>query len=325
VNTYALFAELFASLTSRRGRVGVIVPTGIATDATTAPFFSALTEQRRLVCMISFENEEFIFPSVHHSFRFCLMTSGHTTQKVDLEFSFLIRRIEQINENERRFTLSVDDIARINPNTKTAPIFRSRADAEFTAKIYTRVPVLIDKTKHSGGNPWGVSFMAMFHMSNDSGHFRTEAQLIEAGFVRDGRNWVGTPHRADHPGLPGRDGHSPPLGGAPSPAQQVYAPLYEAKMIHQFDHRFGDARTLTERPVNAPWPHPSAEKLSDVSFYVEPWYWVPRAEVDNRLSNLSYDRSWFIAWRRNARSHDERTLISAIILVTGSETACSCF
>ena len=39
VNTYALFAELFASLTSKRGRAGVIVPTGIATDATTAPFF----------------------------------------------------------------------------------------------------------------------------------------------------------------------------------------------------------------------------------------------------------------------------------------------
>jgi hypothetical protein len=38
VNTYALFAELFASLASQRGRAGVIVPTGIATDATTAPF-----------------------------------------------------------------------------------------------------------------------------------------------------------------------------------------------------------------------------------------------------------------------------------------------
>src|SRR5205823_5840942 len=34
VNTYALFAEAFARLTSKRGRAGVIVPTGIATDAT---------------------------------------------------------------------------------------------------------------------------------------------------------------------------------------------------------------------------------------------------------------------------------------------------
>jgi hypothetical protein len=40
INTYALFAELFATLAGPRGRAGVIVPTGIATDATTAPFFS---------------------------------------------------------------------------------------------------------------------------------------------------------------------------------------------------------------------------------------------------------------------------------------------
>ena len=42
VNTYALFGELFANLASPRGRAGVIVPTGIATDSTTAPFFGAL-------------------------------------------------------------------------------------------------------------------------------------------------------------------------------------------------------------------------------------------------------------------------------------------
>lgn len=48
VNTYALFAEHFAHIASKRGRAGVIVPTGIATDATTAPFFAALIEGRRL-------------------------------------------------------------------------------------------------------------------------------------------------------------------------------------------------------------------------------------------------------------------------------------
>ena len=46
VNTYALFAELFANLTGPRGRAGVIVPTGIATDATTAPFFGALVAEK---------------------------------------------------------------------------------------------------------------------------------------------------------------------------------------------------------------------------------------------------------------------------------------
>ncbi len=56
VNTYALFAELFASLVIQRGRAGVIVPTGIATDATTAPFFAALVDGKRLAQLIDFEN-----------------------------------------------------------------------------------------------------------------------------------------------------------------------------------------------------------------------------------------------------------------------------
>src|SRR5690606_13593894 len=74
VNTYALFAELFSRLTGPKGRAGMIVPTGIATDATTAPFFGALVAQQRLASFISFENEENILPAVHHAFKFALLT-----------------------------------------------------------------------------------------------------------------------------------------------------------------------------------------------------------------------------------------------------------
>ena len=48
-------------------------------------------------------------------------------------------------------------MARINPNTKTAPIFRTRADAELTASVYDRVQVLIEeRPEEEGGdvNPW---------------------------------------------------------------------------------------------------------------------------------------------------------------------------
>lgn len=43
----------------------------------------------------------------------------------------------------------------------------------------------------SANNPWGISFMAMIHMSNDSGPFRTTAQLIADGAQHDGSNWLG--------------------------------------------------------------------------------------------------------------------------------------
>jgi hypothetical protein len=275
VNTYALFAEHFANLASPRGRAGVIVPTGIATDATTAPFFAALIDGKRLARLVDFENRAGIFPAIDSRIKFSLLTIGRGIEAA--EFAFFLTDATQWAEPERRFTLSPADIARINPNTKTAPVFRARADAELTAKIYGRVPVLIDEAKGTAGNPWGVSFARLFDMSNDSGLFRTASQLRAAGFARDGADWRNDSAR--------------------------YVPLYEAKMIHQFDHRWAtydgtDSRDATE-----------AEKQNP-DFEPTPRYWVPEAEIADRLRAKNWTRGWLMGWRDICRSTDERTVIA---------------
>jgi hypothetical protein len=157
VNTYALFAELFANLAGSRGRAGMVVPTGIATDATTAPFFASLVSGNRLAQLTDFENRERLFPAIDSRMKFSLLTVGR--EVASCRFAFFLRDPTQLNEHDRCFSLSAEDIGRINPNTKTAPVFRSRADAELTAKIYARLPVLFDESKGRAGNPWGVSFM----------------------------------------------------------------------------------------------------------------------------------------------------------------------
>jgi len=62
VNTYSLFAELNHNLINQHGRVGCILPTGIATDDTNKLFFKELVEDRLLVSFFAFENEEKLFP-----------------------------------------------------------------------------------------------------------------------------------------------------------------------------------------------------------------------------------------------------------------------
>ena len=42
INTYVLFAELATRIVAPAGRVGLLVPSGIATDKTTADFFTKL-------------------------------------------------------------------------------------------------------------------------------------------------------------------------------------------------------------------------------------------------------------------------------------------
>jgi len=292
VNTYALFAELFARLAGPMGRAGVIVPTGIATDATTAPFFAWLIGTKRLASLISFENEEFIFPAVHHSFRFSLMSITSVEQR-DTRFAFYLRHPSALADPERNFTLSPEQIEAINPNTRTAPVFRSRRDAELTAKIYTRVPVLIDERRGPAGNPWGISFLAMFHMSNDSSLFRTAAQLDAAGFAQQGIDWVAE--------------------GAPQnsadPTACRYVPLYEAKMVHQFDHRWASFNAEgTEASDCEP------ESKAKPHFENRPRYWVPVEEVTSRRGLKGWSRPWQLGWRRNARSHDQRTMIAGSLV-----------
>jgi len=277
VNTYALFAELFAQLA--RGRAGVIVPTGIATDATTAPFFADLVEQRRLARLVDFENRAGLFPAVDSRMKFALLTLGRDEPAA--HFAFFLTDPAQLAEPERNFTLSPEQIAAINPNTRTAPVFRSRADAELTAKIYSRAPVLIDERKGKDGNPWGVSFMAMFHMSNDSHLFRTAAQLAAAGGTRAGTDWTQGDER--------------------------WVPLYEAKMIHQFDHRWAGYAENGSDSVDV-----GLTEKQDPDWEPAPRYWVPEAEVAQRLAAKGWTRGWLMGWRDIARATDERTVIATV-------------
>lgn len=285
VNTYALFAELFATLANETGRAGVIVPMGIATDATTAAFFGSTVAESRLASLRSFENEEFIFPSVHHAFRFSLLTLAKRGGG-NASFSFFLRQPHQLADERRCYQLTPTDIAQINPNTRTAPIFRSREDARLTAKIQSRVPILWDENKGKGGNPWGLSFMAMFHMANDSNLFHTAEQLREEGYVRQKTDWI----------LP---------DGSANPAER-YIPLYEAKMIHQYDHRWATYDGNGTRDA-------VLEEKANSDFEPEPRYWVPDEGTRERISSKGWQRSWLMGWRETTGIEKIRTLIAGII------------
>src|SRR5690606_3643276 len=74
INTYAVFSETDRSLVNARGRMGVIVPTGIATDATTQYFFKDLVVKGAISALYDFENAAPIFSGVHRSFKFCIFS-----------------------------------------------------------------------------------------------------------------------------------------------------------------------------------------------------------------------------------------------------------
>lgn len=293
VNTYALFAELFTQLISRRGRAGVIVPTGIATDATTAPFFASLVSGKRLASLIDFENRDAIFPAVHRSYKFSILSTG--SEAGTARCAFFLTDVAQLSEPERTFVLSAEDIARINPNTLTAPVFRARADAEIVSKIYRTTPILV-RGVGANANPWHIRVHTrLWHMAEDSEWFRNAAQLQKEDFAPAGNTWVASQG-------------SNPLHGR-------YLPLFEAKMIHQFDHRWFSY-------VGADGQVGNTTTKGDPTYEPMPRYWVPEDQIESRLADQKWTRGWLMGWRDIARSTDERTSIFGLMPRTAVGHTC---
>lgn len=259
INLYAIFAEHFAYAVNDTGRAGILVPTGIATDDSTKIFFSTVVKNNRLFSLFDFENREGLFAGVHRSYKFCLLTLGSNKQAAQL--SFFATQTPQLKDKRRSFTLSPDEFSLINPNTLTCPVFRSQKDAELTKKIYRTAPILIREAtcKRPEDNPWGIKFSRLFDMSNDSSLFKT------LDMVRDSEA-----------------------------GDMDYLPLYEAKMVHQFDHRWATYETDDETSRDCTL----AEK-QDPAYHSLPRYWVdswqvtlrtaqvPKAVVDAAKSNKS--------------------------------------
>ena len=286
INTFAVFSELNRTVLHPNGRAAFIVPAGIATDDTTKAFFDDLVKKSSLAAVYHFENEDRLFADVHHSFRFVIVGLG-PAKAADL--LFFARQTTALADKSRHFTLTPEDFALLNPNTRTCPTFRSVADAELNKYIYRRTGVLWDETKLDG-NPWGLSFMAMFHMANDSGLFRTRAEMEADGQTLTGNTWDG------------------PLGR--------FLPLVEAKMVNHFDHRFSTYEGATQAQLNVgALPRLDAAAHADPHRFTQPDYWVAEPEVKARLAGKT-DRKWLLGWRDICRNSDQRTVIASLIPVS---------
>lgn len=171
VNTYALFADHFTQAVAPWGRVGIIVPTGLVTDYTYRDFFAHLVDERRLAAAYDFENKgKRFFPQVHASFRFVTLIATAPEGAEAARFAFLIHDPAELDDADRSYTLTPEQIALVNPNTKTAPVFLSPRDAEITTRIYERHPVLIDQGRDDG-NPWGVIQYRAVDKNKESGAY----------------------------------------------------------------------------------------------------------------------------------------------------------
>ncbi len=282
INIYSLFIERAHRLIKRDGIVGLLTPSGIASDKGASAFFKSISTQGRLAGFFDFENKKIFFPDVHASFKFCAYIAGGKDRKFrETLMTFFLHSTDQLKDSDRCFTLGPEDFDRLNPNTGTAPIFRTRRDAEITRRIYEKLPIL---SNHQTCKVWPVKYFRMFDMTNDSRLFKTQEELEKEGFY-------------------------PVEGNRLKRGGDEFSPLYVGRMIHHYDHRASSVKVNPENLHNAALSSETNEEQHfDPSFYSKPQFWVDKREVP-----LNANLNWTLAFRDITNPTNARTLIATVI------------
>lgn len=280
INAYMIFTEMSRSIINQNGYIGLIIPSGIATDDSTKAFFSDLVEKKQIVSFYGFENEKKIFNDLMHNFKFALLTiSGEKRPQNEAGFAFSIWSFDELKNKDRHISLNKEDFELLNPNTKTCPLFKYRYDAEITKKIYSCFPILINK--NSNKNIWYISYQAMLHMTNDSNLF----------------------HKWDSKNIYKFDDNM----------TEQFLPLYEAKMIHFYDHRYASAVPPKSGKIRGSSEYTSEEDHRDKKYIVKPRFWVKKSDVGHLINN----RKWLVGFRGiTGAVVNLRTVIFSVIPAT---------
>jgi integrase len=282
-NTYALFTDMTLHLINSRGRSGTIVQTGIATDAPMEAFWKTLIDEGRIVSLYDFENRLGIFPEVHRSMKFCLLTlqGPNVISEQSIRCGFFLSRIEQTIDIASTYSLPSNILQVINPNTKQPPVCRSQKDLDMVVSVHKRYPILLRETDEKyRAKAWRALMSA-----GSSQHDRSLGELLT-------------------------------LNGQMSEDQTItitgsqFVPLIEAKQIHQFDPCFAtyDSVSLADRQKGRPRPTAAGERFSIT--LPQPRFWAERSVVEEMFLAKSWEKDWSVGIRDVSRATDERTATS---------------
>ena len=262
LNLYSLFVERAMTIVKPDGMVGLLVPSGIASDKTASKFFKKVATEGKLKVLYDFENRRTrfnttpFFPDVDSRFKFCVFVASPLPVPGPTQCAFFLQDVSELEDHDCSFPMTAEDFAQVNPNTGTAPVFRSRRDAELTKAIYGRLPVLVDRSSGEEVRTWAVKYSTMFHMTNDSGLFRTRQELEDKERAYPiGGNRFGSP-------------------------ESEWVPLYEGKMMQAFDHR---AAKIIVNPENQHRPaqpkSATLEEHQNPSWFPDPQFWVLKSKT----------------------------------------------
>lgn len=288
INLYSLFVERAMTVVKTNGLIGLITPIGIGADKTSARFFSTVSKAKRVKAFLAFENRRgWLFHDVHHEDQptVLVLTGGSRTYE-NFKFAVKLTSIPEIN-SPQIMEISDEDCRRVNPNTGTIPIYRNSESAKILREIYDNHPILINNFSGQEEKVWPIKYMTMFHMTNDSGIFKTHKELLES------------------------EGAYPLGKQIFESASGKWLPLFEGKMVSIYNHRYAGVRA-NKKNISGQGiaVHTASDLLEDPNFVATPRYWVPESEI-------KIEHSYSLAFNDICNTNNSRSLICAFVPRTG--------
>lgn len=189
-NLFQLFAERSLSLVRRGGRLGLLLPSGFATDHGCGPLRRHMLERTHIDTCVSLENRDGLFP-IHRSVRFLLVcaTAGGSTPalpyRAGLRAVEALDRMPDSGSDPDAIPLRRALLERISGPHLAIPEIRSAADLALVSRLAFTHPALGDP------DGWGVRFGRELNASDDRPQFverspvsRDQCPILEGKHVQ---------------------------------------------------------------------------------------------------------------------------------------------
>jgi len=272
---YRYFLELAHGLVRPGGVVGMLVPSALQRAAGAAGLRRMLLDDGMIVVGLDFINSRGIF-AIHKMFRFFLLVWRQGEPGGIGRVSFGLTTVEEARRalSQSPVRLSRPYLALVSPTRLTIPDVRTPQEARLYARLHARHPALGEH----GDYGWSVGFRRELDMTSDLPLFVPVDRAV-------------------------REGARPaPDGSWVHPQVGELLPLFEGRMVHQFDaaakgHVEGHGRS-------ARW-----ELLAPDRKEIRPRYLVTAADAERRR----VPRAMRAAFCDVTGHANERTVLAALV------------
>jgi hypothetical protein len=222
--TYKMFVEAARSLLRENGYLGFITPSGIYTDKGSTELRKLLLDRSRWEWLFGFENRQKLF-DIDSRFKFNPIIVRKGGQTSAIRTAFMHRAVEDWQEAERHvLAYPRARVSQFSPKSSAILEIQSERDLQVLEKMY-RNSVLLGE---QGPEGWGIEYrQGDFNMTSDSKFFPPRTEWERKGYrPNEYGMWIG-------------------------PDGDVALPLYEGRMIGQFD--FSEKGWVSGKGRGAVW------------------------------------------------------------------------